>query len=184
MKHSSDEIVQAYVDALMQPVATVAVAAAPVPESAAPLIAVGPDSYRICLAGRLRLALALSDLETPLAWRHDAAVAGTGWYRGSTDDTLVRRHVVDLAAAVAPELGVVEADTLLPVATRPWALAVRMEPAPQHLPRSQVRWRERAGSRPWLAGMTHGGDCAVVDVFALIEQLEADPAFAAQEPLP
>ncbi|QYO70802.1 chemotaxis protein CheW [Vibrio cholerae] len=54
-----------------------------------------------------------------------------------------------------------------------WGLASTQLMGTELLSREKVRWRERVGKRPWLAGMVKEKMCALIHVQALIAMLNA-----------
>jgi purine-binding chemotaxis protein CheW len=54
-----------------------------------------------------------------------------------------------------------------------WGLACDHLKGTELLDTEKVRWREKAGKRPWLAGMVKERMCALIHVEALIEMLKA-----------
>ncbi len=54
-----------------------------------------------------------------------------------------------------------------------WGLACDTLQGTQTLTRNNIRWREEAGKRPWLAGMVKEKMCALIHVEALIAMLNA-----------
>jgi purine-binding chemotaxis protein CheW len=54
-----------------------------------------------------------------------------------------------------------------------WGLASNKLKGTESLEAGQVRWREQAGKRPWLAGMVKDKMCALIHVQALIDMLNA-----------
>ena len=54
-----------------------------------------------------------------------------------------------------------------------WGLASHQLRGTEKLCANSVRWREKAGKRPWLAGMVKEKMCALIHVQALIEMLDA-----------
>ncbi|CAM3846615.1 CheW-like domain protein [Vibrio aerogenes CECT 7868] len=54
-----------------------------------------------------------------------------------------------------------------------WGLACDHLKGTELLDSEKVRWREKAGKRPWLAGMVKERMCALIHVEALIEMLKA-----------
>ncbi|AUI86658.1 chemotaxis protein CheW [Vibrio azureus] len=54
-----------------------------------------------------------------------------------------------------------------------WGLASHQLMGTEKLSADNVRWREKAGKRPWLAGMVKEKMCALIHVEALIDMLNA-----------
>jgi purine-binding chemotaxis protein CheW len=54
-----------------------------------------------------------------------------------------------------------------------WGLACGELKGTELIAPNEVRWRETAGKRPWLAGMVKEKMCALIHVEALIRMLNA-----------
>lgn len=170
------DAVQSYVEALLEP---------DTGEAPTPSASEGTDgAIRYCVAhvSSVRLALPATWLDPPLPLPPLLAYSAPDWFLGRYRLDGVHLHVFDLAHVTAPEIPRAQPAVMIPVRGRPWAIACTLEDAPLRLARSAVRWREPSPLRPWLAGMTADGTCAVLDVPALLSMLEHDPRFQPEPP--
>jgi purine-binding chemotaxis protein CheW len=87
-------------------------------------------------------------------------------------------NVVDTARWVMPEkFGQQQAEThdyqyVIMLSNSAWGLACDKLINTMTLKQDEVKWREAAGKRPWLAGLIKQHMCALLDVDALIRLLE------------
>lgn len=171
------EAVQSYVDALLEP-GTAGTARMP----AEPRQADGTTRYRVAWISSVRLALPEAALETPLPLPPLLAYTAPDWFLGRHRHNGEQLHVFDLAHVTAPEVPRAQPELMIPVRGQPWAIACTLEDAPLTLARRSVDWRQPSKLRPWLAGMTRDGTCAVLDIAALLSMLERDPRFNPEHP--
>lgn len=202
MLHARDAALHEYLDALLFPehgapsrgAAPIAAAAeqgepepiAAMPTEAVPPVCAAPDPgachsarYRVCNVAGVRLAVPLADIEaehgldSPLLNVPDAP----SWCMGAIDIAGRLCHVIDLARVVTPALATRAAPTVaIALVGGDWVLACDALGEEIALARDEVRWRELAGDRPWLAGTAMVQRCAVVDVLGLSGQLAREMA--------
>lgn len=97
------------------------------------------------------------------------------WFMGITDVRGTKINIVDTLRWVMPEIG----DSpdkypyLISLGTSSWSIGCDVLEGNRTLNRSQVKWREIPGSRPWLAGIVTSDKCALLHVKALISLFEA-----------
>lgn len=97
------------------------------------------------------------------------------WFMGITDVRGSKINIVDTLRWVMPEIG----DSpdkypyLISLGTSSWSIGCDVLEGNRTLNRSQVKWREIPGSRPWLAGIVTSDKCALLHVKALISLFEA-----------
>ncbi|PSW07700.1 chemotaxis protein CheW [Photobacterium lipolyticum] len=98
------------------------------------------------------------------------------WYLGLLTNREQQFDVVDTACWVMPE----RLDTdeyqenyryIVMLGESKWGLACDKLHGTETLTEQSVRWREKAGKRPWLAGMVKEKMCALIHVNALISML-------------
>lgn len=98
------------------------------------------------------------------------------WYLGLLTNREQQFDVVDTARWVMPE----KLDTdeyqenyryIVMLGESQWGLACDKLLGTETLTEQSVRWREKAGKRPWLAGMVKEKMCALIHVNALISML-------------
>lgn len=178
----ADELVADYLSALLKPAPSSLVEpppkshALPQTRAAVPLTA-SPESmsaentsrYLLCEAAGVRLALPMGEV------RHMVPLPPLRPEPGDPDICLGHwRHpggearVIDLAALLAPDMAGAEADTLLLLNDRTWALACTVYEESVVLDAEGIAWRTPTQSRPWLVGMMRELRCGVIDVPALI----------------
>jgi purine-binding chemotaxis protein CheW len=100
------------------------------------------------------------------------------WYLGLQTNRETQLDVVDTAKWVMPEK---LTDTtykdhyqyVVMLGDSNWGLASTELKGTEVLNYEKVRWREKAGKRPWLAGMVKEKMCALIHVEALIAMLKA-----------
>lgn len=190
--HARDAALDAYIEALLLPLEPVTLAAAPVAEavSAADAVAVraqgvapaeSGDSnravYRLCRVAGVQLAIPLGDIESQCALEDSlrAAPETPDWCLGIIEIQGRHCHVVDLARVVAPALADRAAPGVaLALVGGHWMLACDALGEDIVLDHDDVRWRERAGDRPWLAGTALERRCAVLDVIGLSGMLSRE----------
>ncbi len=98
------------------------------------------------------------------------------WYLGLQIDNQKQFDVVDMAKWVMPEK--IPDNThrddynyIVVLDAGMWSLACNSLLGTQLLSKKQIRWREHAGKRPWLAGLVKEKMCALIHVEALIFML-------------
>jgi len=187
--HARDAAMDEYIDALLLPVDATprpGHAAAPVAEPAvavdaaiAPALATvlaadvaGSNRavYRVCSVAGIQVAIPVGDIESwqPLDAHIIAVAQVPDWCLGVIEKEGRRCHVIDLARVIAPTL----AERAVPVVAIAlvgghWMLACDGFGEEIVLASGEVRWRELAGDRPWLAGTALERRCAVLDVIGL-----------------
>ncbi|MGF1699386.1 chemotaxis protein CheW [Photobacterium makurazakiensis] len=100
------------------------------------------------------------------------------WYLGLMTSREHQLNVVDTARWVMPEK--LNDDEhreqyryLVMLGDSRWGLACNTLQGTETLTEHSVRWREKAGKRPWLAGMVKEKMCALIHVSELISMLNA-----------
>ncbi len=100
------------------------------------------------------------------------------WYLGLQSSRDNQLDVVDTAMWVMPD--VLNDDTykdryeyVVMMGESNWGLAATVLKGTELLRPEAVRWREKSGKRPWLAGMVKEQMCALVHVSELIDMLNA-----------
>lgn len=169
------DALQFYVDALLEPAAadTDAIEVAPpAPDTTK------RERYRVCRIASIRLALPAAAVAAPLPLPSLLAYSSPHGYLGRHRHAGNEWKVIDLAHLAAPGVPHPRPDMLLPLLEQPWALACCTEPDQLELASEDVQWRQGSGARPWLAGMTREGSCAVIDADALIAALHANSRFS------
>ncbi len=100
------------------------------------------------------------------------------WYLGLQTNREQKFDVVDTAKWVMADklLGEEYKDNyqyVVMLGQSSWGLASNQLMGTETLNADKVRWREKAGKRPWLAGMVKEKMCALIHVKALVEMLNA-----------
>ncbi|MCE5232932.1 MAG: chemotaxis protein CheW [Xanthomonadaceae bacterium] len=170
-----------YLDALLAPpaarapgvVAPPAAVAEAVGADAPPAPRPGARRYRICRAAGVRLALPACEIAevAPLPALAAPPPGAPAWWAGSWSHAGLEVTVVRLAAVVAPDRAAPAAAALVRLGGGYWALACEDAGEDILLEPAEVRWRDRAGARPWLAGTALAARCAVLDVVGLTGML-------------
>ncbi|QUJ69143.1 chemotaxis protein CheW [Photobacterium sp. GJ3] len=100
------------------------------------------------------------------------------WYLGLQSEQKRQLDVVDTARWVMPES--IHSDDhrenyryVVMLGESKWGLACDQLHGTETLTKQNVRWREKAGKRPWLAGMVKEKMCALIHVNELISMLKA-----------
>lgn len=181
--HARDVAMDEYLDALLQPLAAPP-RAADEPAVAAPIEAVPSEPtldhravYRLCRVAGVQLAIPLGDIEShrPLDLALAKEVGAPDWCLGAIQTDGRRCHVIDLARVIAPALADRAAPTVaIALVGGHWILACDALGEEIALASGDVRWRERASDRPWLAGTALERRCAVLDVVGLSGQLSRE----------
>lgn len=172
----ADDALQYYVDALLDQGSPEdmpeADAASPTSEQGS----AGPR-YRVCRIASIRLALPAESVLDPLPLPSLLAYSSPHGYLGRHRYAGSEWKVIDLASLVTPGVPHPLPDTLVPLAGQAWALACSVEPQCLEIDAAAVQWRHGGGARPWLAGMTREGGCAIVDPTALVAALQSDARY-------
>ncbi|MGF1762840.1 chemotaxis protein CheW [Aliivibrio kagoshimensis] len=100
------------------------------------------------------------------------------WYLGMQTANENKYHVVDTAKWVMPEKlndekYQEEYRYIVLLGDSNWGLACNQLVGTESITNEQIRWRETAGKRPWLAGMVKEKMCALIHVEALVAMLNA-----------
>lgn len=126
----------------------------------------------LVLAVPLRMLGGIHRLE-----RINKLIGKPDWYMGMMLQRDAQLHVVDTARWVMPEkytpdlAASLNYQYLIMLDDSPWGLACERLLTAATVRKDAVRWRERNGKRPWLAGLVVERMCALIDVSALIAQL-------------
>lgn len=113
-------------------------------------------------------ALDMSAVSMQLNVKHNWCL---GKFFGSRKDT----HVIDTALWMIPERynpEKVQYDELIVLKNRRWALACDKLVKSVMIPVDKVSWADKGNSRVWLWGTYMQERCVILDIPALIEQLE------------
>ncbi|MGF1726790.1 chemotaxis protein CheW [Photobacterium nomapromontoriensis] len=100
------------------------------------------------------------------------------WYLGLMTNREYQLDVVDTASWAMPEKLTSEDyrdgyQYVVMLGDSKWGLACNVLQGTELLTGQSVRWREKAGKRPWLAGMVKEKMCALIHVSELITMLNA-----------
>nr|WP_299016375.1 chemotaxis protein CheW [uncultured Photobacterium sp.] len=100
------------------------------------------------------------------------------WYLGLMTNREHQLDVVDTARWVMPEKLISDEHQdeyryIVMLGESKWGLACDKLHGTETLTEQSVRWREKAGKRPWLAGMVKDKMCALIHVNELISMLKA-----------
>ena len=100
------------------------------------------------------------------------------WYLGMQTSNETKYHVVDTAKWVMPEKLIDNQHQddyryMVLLGDSNWGLACNQLVGTETITNEQIRWRETAGKRPWLAGMVKEKMCALIHVEALVAMLNA-----------
>ncbi|WP_239928704.1 chemotaxis protein CheW [Photobacterium sanguinicancri] len=100
------------------------------------------------------------------------------WYLGLLTSRELQHDVVDTARWVMPEK--LSSDEhkenyryIVMLGESKWGLACDKLHGTETLTKQSIRWREKVGKRPWLAGMVKEKMCALIHVEELIKMLNA-----------
>lgn len=97
------------------------------------------------------------------------------WFMGITDVRGDKINIVDTLRWVMPEIN----DSpdkypyLISLGNTDWSIGCDILEGNRTLNKSQIKWREIPGNRPWLAGIVTSDKCAVLHVQSLIALFEA-----------
>lgn len=97
------------------------------------------------------------------------------WFMGITDVRGDKINIVDTLRWVMPEIN----DSpdkypyLISLGSTDWSIGCDVLEGNRTLNKSQIKWREIPGNRPWLAGIVTSDKCAVLHVQSLISLFEA-----------
>lgn len=100
------------------------------------------------------------------------------WFMGVMVYREDKLNIVNTARWVMPEKydtqleNSIEYQYIIMLDNSPWGLACEKLVNTVTLEQDDVKWREAAGKRPWLAGLIKERMCALLDVSALIDLLE------------
>lgn len=140
-----------------------------------PQTATGQTRYLLCVAAGVKLAVPMDDVThmlpmPPLSPPNSANPICLGRWRHPSGEA----RVADLGAILSPDMSGAQADTLVILGNRAWALACAVNDEPVVLEGEGIQWRHGATSRPWLVGMSKEPKCGVIGTAALIEWLEQE----------
>lgn len=93
------------------------------------------------------------------------------WYMGITDIRGDKFNIVDTLRWVKPEIGLSPESYpyLIALSKSLWCLGCDVLEGNRTLRKEHVKWREKAGTRPWLAGIVKNEMCALLHVNELIK---------------
>lgn len=126
----------------------------------------------------LQLAIPLHELNGILTWPEKILpkIAGKpDWYLGLFSQDHRHTQVVDTAHIMIPSQHqdtTAKFNFIILIADGKWGLACNKVNKVVTLSPDQVRWRQQAGKRPWLAGTVLEQMCSILDINELIKQLE------------
>ena len=135
-----------------------------------------PDDFQALffVARGVRFAVPLVSLGGIYECDHVTPIFGKPrWYNGIADIRGRKINVVDTLRWVKPELYeqspfkyiIMLGDSL-------WAISCNSLEGNRSLKKENVKWRQNAGSRPWLAGIVKKEMCALLHVDALVAMFE------------
>jgi len=126
----------------------------------------------------LRLAIPLHELNGILTWPEKDLPKMAGkpsWYLGVYSQDHQHTQVVDTAHIILPQQHQDQADKpkfIILIADGKWGLACNKVSKVVTLSSEEIRWREQAGKRPWLAGTVLDKMCSILNIDELVKQLE------------
>jgi len=126
----------------------------------------------------LKLAIPLHELNGILTWPEKKMPIITGkpdWYLGLYSQDHTRTQIVDTAHIILPSTHKKSEDKpnfIILIAEGKWGLACNKVNQVMTLSSEEIRWRKEAGKRPWLAGTVLDKMCSILNIKALIKQLE------------
>jgi len=127
----------------------------------------------------LKLAIPLHELNGILTWpKNDLAkIAGKpNWNLGLYSQDHQHTQVVDTAHIILPQQHQEQNNKpkfIILVADGKWGLACNKVSSVVTLTSEEVRWRQQAGKRPWLAGTVLDKMCSILNIEELVKQLES-----------
>jgi len=127
----------------------------------------------------LKLAIPLHELNGILTWpeKPPPKIAGKpDWYLGLYSQDHKHTQIVDTAHIILPNTLKKNEDKpnfIILIADGKWGLACNKVNQVVTLSSEEIRWRKEAGKRPWLAGTVLDKMCSILNIEALIKQLEA-----------
>ena len=97
------------------------------------------------------------------------------WFMGITDVRGDKINIVDTLRWVMPEIkdSPDKYPYLISLGNTDWSIGCDILEGNRTLNKSQIKWREIPGNRPWLAGIVTSDKCAVLHVQSLIALFEA-----------
>ncbi|WP_133407595.1 chemotaxis protein CheW [Parashewanella tropica] len=104
------------------------------------------------------------------------------WIKGVMTNRKQKINVVDTAAWVMPEKydenlqKQVEYQYVVLLQNSKWGLACEQLLDAESINKAQINWRKNTAKRPWLAGLVKKQMCGILDVGALVEQLDSKNA--------
>ncbi|NOQ81642.1 MAG: hypothetical protein GQ548_03850 [Methylophaga sp.] len=126
----------------------------------------------------LQLAIPLHELNGILTWPEKGLpkIAGKpNWHLGLFSQEHRHTEVVDTAHIIIPtqhQDTTAKFNFIILIADGKWGLACNKVNKVVTLSPDEVRWRQQAGKRPWLAGTVLEQMCSILDINELIKQLE------------
>lgn len=126
----------------------------------------------------LKLAIPLHELNGILTWpeKELPKIAGKpSWYLGLYSQDHQHTQVVDTAHIILPQHHQDEVNKpnfIILIANGKWGLACNKVSKVVTLSSEEVRWRQQAGKRPWLAGTVLDKMCSILNIDELVKQLE------------
>jgi len=126
----------------------------------------------------LKLAIPLHELNGILTWPEKdlPKLAGKpSWYLGLYSQDHQHTQVVDTAHIILPsklQKNQEKSNFIILIADGNWGLACNKVSKVVTLSSEEVRWRQQAGKRPWLAGTVLDKMCSILDIEEFVKQLE------------
>ncbi len=131
-----------------------------------------PDEFQALffLSQGVRFAVPLVDLGGIFECDKTTPLFGKPkWYRGMADVRGRKINVVDTLRWVKPDQSEMsEFKYIILLAESLWSISCDKLEGNRYLKKENVKWRQNAGSRPWLAGIVKKEMCALLHVSALI----------------
>ncbi len=135
-----------------------------------------PDEFQALffLVQGVRFAVPLVDLGGIFEIEHLTALFGKPkWYLGLADIRGRKINVVDTLSWVKPDVHVQsEYQYGISLGDSSWAVGCNVLEGNRILSKDNVKWREKSGNRPWLAGIVKKEMCALLHIKALICMFE------------
>ncbi len=127
----------------------------------------------------LKLAIPLQELNGILTWpeKNLPKIAGKpSWYLGLYSQDHQHTQIVDTAHIILPQQhqdNSAKPKFIILIADGKWGLACNKVSKVVTLSPDEVRWRQQAGKRPWLAGTVLDKMCSILNIDELVKQLES-----------
>jgi len=127
----------------------------------------------------LKLAIPLHELNGILTWPEKPLPKMAGkpdWYLGLYSQDHSHTQVIDTAHIILPSQlqdNQKKPNFIILIEDGKWGLACNKVSKVVTLSSEEVRWRQQAGKRPWLAGTVLDKMCSILNIKELVKQLES-----------